>query len=156
MSENMKLSEAIQLGAMLRPQVYDSFGSPGPGDGTCALGAALEAVGKLAKTTVTNEKRIKKIWPWLNWRWWPHCPWCGLAGKFSDVFGFIVHLNDRDHLTRQQIANLIFQIEKRAIEQIQFVEPSRQPGELAQLEAKLPCHLKKAPRRKSSPVTSAR
>lgn len=36
----MKLSEAIRLGAMLKPQ---AFGADIEGDSTCAIGAAIEA-----------------------------------------------------------------------------------------------------------------
>lgn len=42
----MKLSEAIRLGAMLKPQITN--GSTRTTDGSCALGAALDAIGVVA------------------------------------------------------------------------------------------------------------
>ena len=43
----MRLSEAIRLGAMLKPQAFARFFD---GHGTCVFGAAADAVGELDET----------------------------------------------------------------------------------------------------------
>ena len=124
MEKGMKLSEAIQLGSMLRPQVFNSFGDPADPEGTCAMGAALEAVGRLVVATWANERRVRKIWPWLTWSFQPtrYCPYCHLPINAKTVFSLIIHLNDNDHLSRGQIAAVITEIEKQAQKQLEFVE----------------------------------
>lgn len=52
----MKLSEAIRLGAMLRPQAFGAWFSA---DGTCAMGAAMDAVG----LTESDYHRTWSVWP---------------------------------------------------------------------------------------------
>src|SRR6185436_16765159 len=99
----MKLSEAIRLGAMLRPQ---SFTNGFDGTGTCAWGAAFEAVGYAPKG-------FKFDGAWMP-KWGEHefhklfdksraCPDCG-ARFTSDM---IVHLNDDHRLTREPIADWV-------------------------------------------------
>lgn len=100
----MRLSEAIRLGAMLKPQ---AFGDYSVGVGTCALGAAHEALGKNADDE-------------SEW-WWPElprdaiCPSCG-GMRHSDssfaVGGVIAHLNDVHKWTREQIADWVETIER--------------------------------------------
>lgn len=138
----MKLSEAIQLGSMLRPQTFGPFADS---CGTCAMGAALDAIGqKIFKTGKVNEKRIRKIWPWLTWRLKvKRCPWCGIRDDFTDVFYFIVHLNDEDRLPRQEIADLIATMEVKVRAQIDMLVPDYQTLRLGQLEANLPLPRKK-------------
>ena len=118
----MQLSEAIRLGAMLRPQargwlVRDVFvptrgwrGWLGRGKmttGTCALGAALEAVGMAA-----DLGSVWHMWPWTLNRseLCPVCPVCGIARMAS---GIIWHLNDSHDWTREQIADWVATIEPR-------------------------------------------
>lgn len=133
--KKITLSEAMQLGAMLRPQTFGPFSD---NCGTCAMGAALEAVGQLFLTSQTNEKRIRKIWPWLNWRLTlTECPWCGVSRTFHDMYYLIVHLNDHDRLSRQTIASLLYEIEGQASKQIALLDPTCQQRELHQLEANL-------------------
>ena len=55
----MKLSEAIRLGASLSPRCTGSLFRDGK---TCALGAALEAIGK----NLANYDALFSEWPWLN------------------------------------------------------------------------------------------
>jgi hypothetical protein len=131
----MKLSEAIRLGSFLRPQTFGPFSDK---CGTCAMGAALEAVGKLAKTTDTNSNRVKKIWPWLAWNLQLfQCPWCGVYKSFSSIFFLIVHLNDVDHLSRQKIAEMIERVENQATRQLEPNPSEEARAKLEDLESHL-------------------
>lgn len=131
----MKLSEAIQLGSMLKPQ---TFGAWGDDDGTCAMGAALDALGQLKKTEGPRETRIKRIWPWLKWAFTrKHCPFCGKWKTFATVCSLIIHLNDEDHVPREQIGKLISEIETRAERQIADLVPSFRDLRLTELESNL-------------------
>lgn len=131
----MKLSEAINLGSTLRKQTYGAYVDD---DGTCAMGAALESVGQLAKKNETNNKRIEKIWPWLKWAFMrQRCPACGRWKHFPTVRSLIIHMNDEDHISRQQIAVLISHIEVRAERQIADLVPSFRDLRLSELEANL-------------------
>lgn len=58
----MKLSEAIKLGAMNGPQAFDAYTD---GVGTCALGAALKAVGCAPVDAGTIEAGEHRHWPWI-------------------------------------------------------------------------------------------
>lgn len=100
----MRLSEAIRLGAMLKPQAFG-----GPADAplqqqaaTCALAAAAEALG-LRMLNI-----FWKSWPWM----WVNdfdrqrvCPVC--TSDQCHPAGVIVHLNDVHRWTREQIANFV-------------------------------------------------
>lgn len=94
----MKLSEAIRLGAMLRPQGFGAYIRDGR---SCALGAAREAIG------------VVLGWPeeWhllLSKR--QNCPVCCVADVAVAVprlFETIILLNDDHHWTREQIADFI-------------------------------------------------
>ena len=102
----MKLSEAIRLGAMLAPQGRTRLLSA---DGsTCALGAALAAVGQLA--SVGNDPQgydtIKAVWPWLG-----HQQAMFPSGMTGRVLGGIWQLNDTHGWTREQIADWVAQVE---------------------------------------------
>lgn len=110
----MKLSEAIRLGAMLKPQGHDMLVTLN--GGSCALGAAFDAVGMAvgeydggdAGDPCYAEARAR--WSVLN----AHvaCP-----VPDSDVWrdGDMVHviwsLNDRAGWTREQIADWVATIE---------------------------------------------
>ena len=69
----MKLSEAIRLGAMLRPQItclyWNRWG--GAKMGSCALGAAAEAIGLYPKMEGVSFNAVflemQKHWPWMNY-----------------------------------------------------------------------------------------
>jgi hypothetical protein len=115
----MRLSEAIRLGAMLRPQGFHDF-IQDLGAGivvSCALGAAAEAIGSSAVAvfgpfadtddlvgeldaafgTLLNTKRRG-------------CPskGCGVRRVTANV---IAHLNDDHRWTREQIADWVESIE---------------------------------------------
>lgn len=109
----MQLSEAIRLGAMLKPQGFESLINDGH---SCALGAALDAVGKLRGETSAEEMAM---WDDLRERWPliasapPPCPACPEDPlRFCEEFGDVVwHLNDEHAWTREQIADWVATIE---------------------------------------------
>ena len=117
----MKLSEAIRLGSMLRPQGFGAYTRDGR---SCALGAAREAIGLIlgwpGEWVVILSKRQK-------------CPVCCVADVatvslrhlvIDRLFETIVLLNDEHHWTREQIADFIeSQVERKqgnadAVEQV--------------------------------------
>lgn len=103
----MRLSEAILLGSTLRPQLYKKFRSL---EGSCALGAASEAIGKEKWTGPGPEKwaGLMLAWPILATTVMICCPDC--RGSFG-VMGCILHLNDDHKWTREQIAEWVAKIE---------------------------------------------
>lgn len=97
----MKLSEAIRLGSMMKPQ---SFNSDTDG-ATCALQAACEALGRPV------EDWCELVWEYENLAdLEPRCPQCGRAEEFE---GVVWHLNDTHRWTRERIADFVEQIENR-------------------------------------------
>ncbi len=91
----MRLSDAIQLGAMITSQAFRALFK---GDGACALGAALLAVG------VTLEQArgsVRKQWPWA-FAVSVNCPSCGRSRLVGQV---IVHLNDHHRWAREKIGH---------------------------------------------------
>ncbi len=109
----MELSEAIRLGATLNPQCADSWVRTGPeGISTCALAAALEAVGaNLQQLSVRGGiAEAFESFPVLrDFSDGVSCPAC--RQPFPLAF-LIVHLNDWHRWTRQQIADLVAEIEE--------------------------------------------
>ena len=110
----MKLSEAIRLGAMLRPQGFGAvFYSDGGVMKSCALGAAGEAVGvmrgELYRSPADQEwAELQKFFPiLLSIPQWP----CEHKGFWAGVSSAIGHLNDTHRWTREQIADWVEGIE---------------------------------------------
>ena len=117
MEGKMKLSEAVRVGAMLRPQGVGAyftkryFVSPennfGEGECTrsCALGAAYEATFGQTDVTVDpgQDGAMRKAYPVLNRR-------IGVV----DLHLWITNLNDREGWTRTQIADYVAIIEDYA------------------------------------------
>jgi hypothetical protein len=97
----MKLSEAILLGAMMRPQAFRALFTD---DGACALGGALLAVGATGGPALRS---VRNRWPWA-FTVSANCPDCG---RSCPVFGVITHLNDNHCWTREQIATWVAGIE---------------------------------------------
>lgn len=93
----MKLSEAIRLGAMLKPQ---AFGKLSDGVGTCALGAAEDAVGM----------SWFAAWPLQHPAFTAGCPACKYVPDVIDQ-ATPAHLNDVHRWTREQIADWVESIE---------------------------------------------
>jgi len=89
----MKLSEAIRIGARMRPQGFaDLFDMAG---NSCALGAAYE--GATGKTCSPHEySKVIQEFPFLG---------CGATGRnLSDLAKTIYRMNDRQ-VKREQIAD---------------------------------------------------
>lgn len=100
----MRLSEAMRLGAMLRPQVegvYFAFG------GSCAIGAAIEATGGDIADEESHEAHIVAHFGWID-KAKTNCPAC----QDRDEVGCIItHLNDVHEWTRDRIADWVATIE---------------------------------------------
>lgn len=106
----MKLSEAIRLGATLRPQ---GFGQLFTTDGrTCALGAALESIGVFGVDIVAAV--LPEAWDWI------------MKGKYNgprgvtkqtwitnNAYSIIVYLNDHEEWSRERIADWVESLESQ-------------------------------------------
>lgn len=109
----MKLSEAIRLGAMLKPQGVLFALRNGK---TCALGAAMDAIGALPQRRwfkwlpVADLEPAKARWPELN-RIIRH-PCSGRKWRLRRV---IWDLNDIRGWSREQIADWVEQIEREQL-----------------------------------------
>lgn len=99
----MKLSEAIRLGAMLKPQGRRGFFD---GGNTCALGAAADAIGRL-NDLLDGRFLESKEWPLLSEMaahpvtLWTRSVW-DVVTSMNDIFGW----------TREQIADWVETIER--------------------------------------------
>lgn len=128
----MRLSEAIRLGSMLKPQ---AFGPPGAMlqsvSKTCALAAAAEAIG-LEHLNVYSPQWQALFKPTtdtfacpvgeLVCHGWPGQP--ATLANLWPVVSVVAHLNDHHHWTREQIADWVETIEAA---QTPITEP--QPAE---------------------------
>jgi hypothetical protein len=106
----MKLSEAIRLGAMLKPQ---RFGGLYVDSGTCALGAAMDAIGALPKkqSVICSDAEWEpalRLWGGLLDRRVAHPV---NASPEDLVCHVITNLNDSHKWTREQIADWVETIE---------------------------------------------
>ena len=136
----MKLSEAIRLGSMLKPQGHGMLST---GRATCALGAAHEACPSPQKVwLVTSPLNLsvnttpyrgepayvepgtveRSDVPGPEWSviyWNAACPACALeppataSAPAMAVFRLIPHLNDDHRWTREQIADWVETIEQQ-------------------------------------------
>jgi hypothetical protein len=97
----MRLSEAIQLGAMMTSQAFRTLFR---GDGACALGAALLAVGVAPEQA---GRSVRERWPWA-FAVSVNCPSCGRSHLICQV---IVHLNDDHRWNREKIGAWVAGIE---------------------------------------------
>ena len=110
----MRLSEAIRLGAMLKPQGYEMLIDQGD---TCALGAAFDACGLITEgfdgfSEEDYEARVFPLFPLLRQATLP-CPACGFT-PYIDGENFtdnIAHLNDEHRWTRERIADWVATVE---------------------------------------------
>lgn len=109
----MKLSEAIRLGAMLKPQGRELYIDAGK---TCAVGAALDAIGVLdwflaqgGDPTDWFPELSRDINRPPNSR----CPISGCDDSDArfNIASTIFHLNDDHRWTREQIADWVETIE---------------------------------------------
>ena len=110
---NMKLSEAIRAGAKLVPQAFGTYYHNG---GTCALGAACDAIEIEAR-----DVDIADHFPVVDYRM-EVCPFGCQEHRFSDsdfalpfrrAFLVIMHLNDFHKMSREGIAEWVETIEKK-------------------------------------------
>lgn len=103
----MRLSEAIRLGAMMKPQCTCGFlyfkGT------TCAVGAAMDAVGQLEARSGVWE--AGEVFPLLRTIVRSRPEGVSLRGTYS-LGDLIWRLNDRFGWTREQIADWVSEIEK--------------------------------------------
>lgn len=103
----MKLSEAIRLGAMLKPQGF-GVGAFYSSVATCAMGAALDALGAHSDDWATEMCARYQVLSIEG-----SCPECD---KFERVISRIWHLNDTHRWTREQIADWVETLEPRDVE----------------------------------------
>lgn len=102
--EPMPLSTAIRLGSMLKPQNFGSFydhDATGRVISSCALGAALDAVGGATQ-------KVFSLFPIL---WFLNTLACPAGCEWQKNMPLVAHLNDQHRWTREQIAAWIEQIE---------------------------------------------
>lgn len=106
----MRFSEAIRLGAMLKPQAFGViYGNNG---GTCALGAAADALGRLDDLSREVVPSLSNIWP-PEWDIVSQadpvrrlrCPDC--FRRYSTAGVVAMHLNDLHCWTREAIADWV-------------------------------------------------
>jgi hypothetical protein len=102
------LSQAIVLGSIGTKQGKDNYSSNGT---TCAMGAALTALGAITRGTSFVANRMNQIvacnlWPWLRLE--IACP---VTGKRSAALNVIQVLNDTHDWTRPRIADWVATIE---------------------------------------------
>jgi hypothetical protein len=112
----LQLSEAIRLGAMLRPQVRGRLFAHG---GSCALGAAKESIGMKGKRMADGSPFIfTSYWEWLGRI--VTCPGCKKPGAVEST---VICLNDEYRWTREQIAAWVETIEPPAEPAVMAEEP---------------------------------
>jgi hypothetical protein len=100
----MKLSEAIRLGALLRHQAFGSYFS---NEGSCALGAAAEAIGctvRLKEHAVALT--LRSSFPLYDSPVAIICPDCQNSYE-SCVSEIVAHFNDEHYWTRERIADWV-------------------------------------------------
>jgi hypothetical protein len=106
----MRLSEAIRLGALLKPQAFHSLFKDG---GSCALGAALDAIGLSdlddAEVLLRHFPDVAAIGVILC----PVCPAPQIVSR-GRVDSVVVHLNDQHGWTRERIATFVERLEADA------------------------------------------
>lgn len=111
----MRLSEAIRLGAMLKPQGKGNDAMNWmKSNRTCALGAAAEAASITGSAHVGSEGEniyngLKDRWPELTK--YIHCPECGFRYPNLSIW----HLNDQHGWTRERIADWVATIEPQEV-----------------------------------------
>ena len=99
----MQFSEAIMLGSFDKPQCFGFFHNAL--GGSCALGAAHDAVGApdgLGTPIGLIIRRDKERWPVL--RIGDSCPVCGV---WAQLVHLVPHLNDTHRWSREKIADWV-------------------------------------------------
>lgn len=99
----MELSEAIRVGAKLRPRqaFYEWFDKSG---GSCVLGAAMEAVGVARfPDTYAYHGKCPDSWKWTTRE--GQCPAC--EEERDQIQSLLRHLNNDHRWTRERIADWV-------------------------------------------------
>lgn len=133
----MKLSDAIRLGSMMKPQAFGEIYSPG-NKRTCAIGAAIDAIGchittaepgqiiangRTSNVSSGTESVVKSPLNWHPFLLNEHaCPVCRHRPGYFGI-RLIAHLNDYHRLSREAIADYIATIENEMEAKAQPVEP---------------------------------
>lgn len=109
----MRLSEAIRLGAMLKPQIHGEYSTL---EGSCALGAACDAAGSL--------NGFREILMKVSCV----CPGdvCWAEPEKGVLSSIIIHLNDAHLWTREQIADWVESMETWSAPAQLVAEPQRE------------------------------
>lgn len=118
----MKLSDAILLGSTMRPQIH---GRLSDGEGTCAMGAASDAVGVLdavLSAKYGNERMalIESRFPGICSGGRYSCP-CGGSARRTEcpdlcsLGPMVMHLNDDHFWTRERIASWVASVEPQEV-----------------------------------------
>lgn len=94
------LSEAIRIGAKMRPQTFRAWFSNG---GSCAVAAACEAIGIARYPNCVFLAPAPQEWQWA--RTPAVCPECG--DRRPDVSTAMIHLNNEHRWTREAIADWV-------------------------------------------------
>lgn len=136
----MKLSEAIRLGSMLRPQGFQSIAKEGR---TCAIGAAYEAVG--IDCAALKSKSIPERFAIIGL----HLPQvlatdlipCPACARLHNGVGYTIpHLNDHHRWTREQIADWVETLESAeqpALDEARTVDAVRGSSEKHSLSTRV-------------------
>lgn len=101
----MTLSEAIRLGALLKPQGHHGYFD---GGATCALGAAADALGRLDDLCIGRFLECQE-WPVLSVR-----AVHPLSQLRQSVWATITEINDLDGWTREEIADWVESVERES------------------------------------------
>ncbi len=124
----MRLSEAIRLGAMLRPQAFHGLFKDG---GSCALGAALDAMG------ITDEEAFQRrlsLFEGASQIRVMVPPCCRCLVDLHEVDAVIVHLNDTHQWTREQIADWVETLEQASAEPAPLAAVDPVDGRVAEVQ----------------------
>jgi hypothetical protein len=115
----MKLSEAIERGARLRPQAFGAYftGNTRADACSCVIGAAYEATFaemSLAHDGVVNDfERLVARYPLLGRDEKIFCPECaGADVKRENLCNLLIHLNDDHKWTREEVAGYVRSFEQ--------------------------------------------
>ncbi|HXJ11752.1 MAG TPA: hypothetical protein VNH19_05710 [Candidatus Limnocylindrales bacterium] len=131
----MKLSEAIRLGAMLRPQGFHNYFYH-DGSGSCALGSAAEAAGLFNADNfeehVNKSQTLTSAFPLLP-QFVPH-PHSAFRGRRMSLDTIVPCLNDNGW-TRERIADWVQTIEDSLPQTPERAEPV-QDATLTEAETK--------------------
>lgn len=120
----MKLSDAIRLGSMMKPQGF--FSGVDSSGGSCAFGAALEAIGRQVGSMVLGVTHVEDWHDLFHGRTLASLPCgCDPSSLTNFVFGAVIHLNDQHQWTREAIADWVQTIED--------AQPALQPAEAAEV-----------------------